>query len=124
MLQRAKDGNPVDQWIPDPAEQGPRFDSFKLMLSLLVGCVTGGISVGGMKKSMKTAVKQTRAQDYVSLGGVNLRLQRDDFVNRVVNRQPLPKRVNSGGGGRPGGGHYGGTTVSGSHGGSHHSVKF
>jgi hypothetical protein len=53
---------------------------------------------------------------------VNLRVRRDDFLNRVVNRRPIPRVTNTGG--RPGGGHFGGTTISGSHGGSHHSGKF
>jgi hypothetical protein len=75
-----------------------------------------------MKRSMKTAVKQTRAEEYVARGGVKLRGKSDQFVNRVVNRQVI--RHESSSSSRPGGGHYGGTTISGSHGGSHHSGKF
>lgn len=122
MLGKAREGNPVDTWIPDPAEQGPRFDLFKLLLSLLAGCGVGGASVTGMKRQMKGAVRQSRAENYIARGGVNLHRREDEFVNRVVNRTPLPKQNSSGS--RPGGGHYGGTTISGSHGGSHHSGKF
>jgi len=122
MLQKAKDGNPVDIWIPDPVEPGPRFDSFKAAISLAMGALFGGGAVGGMKRSMKTAVKQTRAEEYVARGGVRLRDKSDQFVNRVVNRQVI--RHESSSSSRPGGGHYGGTTISGSHGGSHHSGKF
>ena len=121
MLQKAKDGSPVDTWIPDPAEDsGPGFDGFKGMISLLLGVLFGGGTVGRMKRSMKTAVKQTQAENYVVRGGVNLRGKRDDFVNRTVTRTRI-RQENSD---RPGGGHFGGTTISGSHGGSHHSGKF
>jgi len=123
MLRQARQGTPVDVWIPDPAEQGPRMTLGKLLISLGVGCTIGGVSIGGMKRPMKTAVRQSGAANYVSRGGVNLRIRRDDFINRVVNRRPIP-RVTTTGGGRPGGGHFGGTTISGSHGGSHHSGKF
>ena len=121
LLQRAKDGNPVDIWIPDQAGTTQGFSPMKLLVSLLVGCLTGGVTVGGMKKQMKTAVKQTRAGNYVAQGGVKLRTRRDDFVNRSVSRQVIRRQD---GGSRPSGGHYGGTTISGGHGGSHHSGKF
>ena len=122
MLRDAKNGNPVDVWIPDPAEQGPRMTLGKLLISLGVGCAVGGVSVAGMRRPMKTAVRQSGAANYVSQGGVNLRVRRDDFLNRVVNRRPIPRVTNTGG--RSGGGHFGGTTISGGHGGSHHSGKF
>ena len=122
MLQKAKDGNPVDIWIPDPVETGPSFDGFKAFISLAMGALFGGGAVGGMKRSMKTAVKQTQAENYIR-GGVNLRGERDTFVNRTVTRTRI-RQESSSSGSRPGGGHFGGTTISGSHGGSHHSGKF
>ena len=117
LMRRAKNGEPLDQWIDDEPEKGG-FDGFKLVISLIVGCLTGGVTVSGMKKQMKTAVEQTRASGYVPKGGVNLRVQNDQFVNRTVTTRRIqrePKRS---------GGHYGGTTISGHHGGSHHSGKF
>ena len=124
MLQKAKDGNPVDIWIPDPdpVETGPSFDGFKAAISLAMGALFGGGAVGGMKRSMKTAVKQTQAENYIR-GGVNLRGERDTFVNRTVTRTRIRQESPSSGS-RPGGGHFGGTTISGSHGGSRHSGKF
>ena len=62
--------------------------------------------------------EQTRASGYVPKGGVNLRVQSDQFVNRVVTSHRIRREQNRSGG------HYGGTTISGSHGGSHHSGKF
>ena len=118
MLQKAKDGNPVDIWIPDPdpVETGPSFDGFKAAISLAMGALFGGGAVGGMKRSMKTAVKQTQAENYIR-GGVNLRGEHDTFVNRTVTRTRIRQENNSSSS-RPGGGHFGGTTISGSHGGS------
>ena len=121
MLEMARNGRPVDTWIADQAETGPRMTLGKILVSLGVGCLTGGATVSGMKRQMKTAIRQTGAANYVSLGGVKLSNKRDDFVNRSVTRQVIPRQTT---GGRPGGGHYGGTTTSGSFGGSHHSGKF
>ena len=121
MLEMARNGRPVDTWIADQAETGPRMTLGKILVSLGVGCLTGGATVSGMKRQMKTAIRQTGAANYVSLGGVKLSNKRDDFVNRSVTRQVIPRQTNSG---RPGGGHFGGTTISGSHGGSHHSGRF
>ena len=121
MLEKARNGQPVDTWIPDQAETGPRMTLGKLLVSLGVGCLTGGATVGGMKRQMKTAVRQSGAANYVAQGGVRLSNKRDDFVNRSVTRQVIPRQTGSN---RPGGGHFGGTTISGSHGGSHHSGRF
>ena len=121
MLEMARNGRPVDTWIADQAETGPRMTLGKILVSLGVGCLTGGATVSGMKRQMKTAIRQTGAANYVSLGGVKLSNKRDDFVNRSVTRQVIPRQTT---GGRPGGGHFGGTTTSGSFGGSHHSGKF
>ena len=116
LMRRAKNGEPVDQWISDEPEE--HFGVIELFICLIVGLVTGGATVGGMKKQMKTAVEQTRASGYVPKGGVNLRVQSDQFVNRVVTSHRIRREQNRSGG------HYGGTTISGSHGGSHHSGKF
>ena len=121
MLEMARNGRPVDTWIADQAETGPRMTLGKILVSLGVGCLTGGATVSGMKRQMKTAIRQTGAANYVSLGGVKLSNKRDDFVNRSVTRQVIPRQTT---GGRPGGGHFGGTTTSGSFGGSHHSGRF
>ncbi len=126
LLQRAKDGDPVDIWIPDPTpEPQPRepegLTPFKALLSLLFPGLVSGAAVSGMAKQMKTANRQTRAENYIARGGVQLRVRQDQFYNRIVNRQIIRRESSSD---RPSGGHYGGTTISGSHGGSHHSGKF
>ena len=125
MIRSAREGNNLDIWIPDPdpvVETGPSFDGFKAAISLAMGALFGGGAVGGMKRSMKTAVKQTQAENYIR-GGVNLRGERDTFINRSVTRTRI-RQESSSSGSRPSGGHFGGTTISGSHGGPHHSGKF
>ena len=123
FLARAKNGDPVDQWIPDPPVQQERqhgMTPMKWLVSLLFPGLAGGAAVSGMSRQMKTAVKQTRAEEYVGRGSPHLNIRDDQFINRNVTRQVIRRQeVNN----RPGG-HYGGTTISGSHGGSHHSGKF
>ena len=123
MVARAKNGDPVDQWIPDPPVQQERqhgMTPMKWLISLLFPGLVGGATVSGMSRQMKTAVKQTRAEEYVGRGSPHLDVRSDQFINRNVTRQVIRRQENNS---RPGG-HYGGTTISGSHGGSHHSGKF
>ena len=115
LMRRAKNGEPVDQWISDEPEE--HFGIIELFICLFVGLITGGATVGGMKKQMKTAVEQTRASGYVPKGGVNLHVQSDQFVNRVVTSHRIRREQNRSGG------HYGGTTVN-SGGYSHRGGKF
>ncbi len=123
FLARAKNGDPVDQWIPDPTPQPQErqhgMTPFKWLLSLLFPGVAGGAAVSGMSRQMKTAVKQTRADEYVGRGSPHLNVHDDQFINRNVTRQVIRRQQNVD---RPGG-HAGGTTVN-SGGFSHHSGKF
>ncbi len=127
LLRRAQSGDPVDIWIPDPTpapqpQQSSGLTPGKLLISLLFGGAVSGTTVAGFSKQMKTANRQTGAANYIGQGGVELRDRQDQFINRNVTRQLIRKQpvMNN----RPGNGHYGGTTISGSHGGSHHSGKF
>lgn len=124
LIRVAKEGNPAEQWIPDPPVQQERqhgMTPMKWLISLLFPGMVGGAAVSGMSRQMKTAVKQTRAEEYVGRGSPHLNIRDDQFINRNVTRQVIRRQQNTGS--RPGG-HYGGTTISGSHGGSHHSGKF
>ena len=118
LMRSARNGSPVDIWIPDQAP-GPRFDPMNVLISFAVALLIAGSSVSGFKKQMKTAVAQTRASGYVPQGGVELRVKNDQFVNRTVTTRAIPRQTAP-----RSGGHYGGTTTSGSHGGSHSSGKF
>ena len=118
LMRSARNGEPVDIWIPDQAG-GSRFDPTNLFVSFGVALLIAGGSVSGFKKQLKTAVAQTLASGYVPQGGVELRVRNDHFVNRTVTTHVIRRET-----GPRSGGHYGGTTISGSHGGSHHSGKF
>ena len=126
LIERAQNGDPLDIWIPDPPEPVEvkrGIDPIEaLLIVLFPGLAAGGV-VSGMSRQMKTAVKQSGAYSYVGQGGVELSGREDTFINRSVTRQVL-RRQSISDNDRPSGGHYGGTTVSGSHGGSHHSGKF
>ncbi len=129
LVERAQRGDPLDIWIPDPEpspEPTPAQRGLNpleaLMVVLFPGLAAGG-AVSGMARKMKTAVKQTGAYNYIGQGGAELTGREDTFINRSVTRQVL-RRQSVSDNDRPSGGHYGGTTVSGSHGGSHHSGKF
>ena len=113
LVARAKNGDPVDQWIPDPPVQQERqhgMTPMKWLISLLFPGLVGGATVSGMSRQMKTAVKKTRAEEYVGRGSPHLNVNSDQFINRNVTRQVIRRQENNS---RPGG-HYGGTTISGS----------
>ncbi len=118
LMRSARNGEPVDIWIPDQTS-GPRFDPMNILISFAVALLISGGLVSGLKKQLKTAVTQTRASGYVPQGGVELRVRNDHLVNRTVTTRMIPRETQ-----HRSGGHYGGTTISGSHGGSHHSGKF
>ena len=118
LIARAKNGDPLDQWIPDPPQRG--ITPAEALIIVLAPSLVAGMVVGGFKRKSKTAVRQTKAGNYVSRGGLQLRERSDQFINRSVTRQIIPKNTTSS---RPGGGHAGGTSVN-SGGFSHHSGKF
>ena len=121
LLARARNGDPLDTWIPDPQAPAPRgITLFEGLIILFCPSLLAGSVVSGFKRKMKTAVKRTRAENYVARGGVQLYENSDQFINRSVVRQPVPRATAAN---RPSGGRPGGTTVS-SSGGSHHSGKF
>jgi hypothetical protein len=54
-------------------------------------------------KQMKTANLKTQANDYVTQGGVHMRIVQDFFTHRTVSRRVIEqKQPGGGGGGRPG----------------------
>ncbi|MBQ9686668.1 MAG: TPM domain-containing protein [Oscillospiraceae bacterium] len=119
LIQRAKAGNPLDTYVYE-TEPGPRITPFSVVVVIGLPLLIASMVVGGFKKQMKTAVRQTEAYDYIGQGGARLRGQRDQFINRSVTRQVIRREPVSSG--RPGG-HAGGTHVN-SGGFSHHSGKF
>ena len=116
LLSRAAAGNPVDIVYESRDGLDPGISA---AVVIGVPLLTAFGACEGMKRQMKPVREQTRADEYLVPGGINLSLKRDVFVNRTVTRTRIhtePRVTNSGGGG-------GGTTVK-SHGFSGHSGKF
>ena len=115
LLSRAADGNPVDVIYQSRDGLDPGISA---AVVIGVPLLTAFGACEGMKRQMKPVREQTRADQYIVPGGINLNLKRDVFVNRTVTRTRIhtEPRANSGGGG-------GGTTVN-SQGFSGHSGKF
>ena len=120
LIQRAKNGDPLDTVVYD-APARSRFNPFSVLVVIGLPLLIASMVVSGFKRQMKTAVRQTEAYNYIGQGGATMRDRRDQFINRSVTRQVIRREPASNS--RPGG-HAGGTTISGSHGGSHHSGKF
>ena len=123
LIERARNGDPLDRWIADPPAPAPRgITPVEGLLILLFPSGIGAAVVGGFRRQMKTAVRRTGASDYVDRGGVELREKQDQFINRSVSRRTVRKDPPSSSSGRSGG-HWGGTSVN-SGGFSHSSGKF
>ena len=75
-----------------------------IAISMAVGLLIGGITVGIMASMMKSVRPQNSAADYVLPGSMRLTNQRDIFLYSHVTRTPRPKSSSSGGGGGSRGG--------------------
>ena len=105
-LRRARDGKPVDRGLF-------RLSAPVVIWSLVAGAIFALIVTAVLKARMKSAVLQTRADDYLS-GDLQLEYADDRFLRKDVVRV---RRNEGSGGGR------GGTSIR-SSGFSHHSGKF
>ncbi len=128
LLKQAAEGNPYDIWIPDDPFYGgdPRpefkntFEEFMYyygdnltiwgIISLVIGLIGSGISVGRMKRELTSVTPQSSANDYFSKGSFALNERTDEFLYRNTARTPIPheRDINPPTGG---GGHYGGSTT-------------
>ena len=105
-LRRARDGKPVDRGLF-------RLSAPVVIWSLVAGAIFALIVTAVLKARMKSAVLQTRADDYLS-GDLRLEYEDDRFLRKDVVRV---RRNEGSSGGR------GGTSIR-SSGFSHHSGKF
>lgn len=114
LLERAAAGDPLDVSYDSRSEMP---DEVSTAIIVGVPLLAGFGACEGMRHKMKPVAKQSRADEYVVPGGVNLDVKKDLFINRTVTRtliQTENKASHSGGGG---------TTVN-SSGFSGHSGKF
>ena len=67
-----------------------------VLFSAIAGFVTSFLYMGRQKRKLKSVRRQRGAATYVTGGGPVLTVSDDRFVNRTVNRVPIPKREPSG----------------------------
>ena len=63
-----------------------------VLFSAIAGFVTSFLYMGGQKRKLRSVRRQRGAATYVTGGGPVLTISNDQFVNRTVNRVPIPKR--------------------------------
>ena len=99
FVTQGKTGVPYDNSnLPkDPFDIGGN-----IIVALVVGLIVAFIATQSMKSKLKTVHAQTRAEQYVKHGSLNMTRSHDFFLYRVVNRRPRPKQ--SSGGSRSSGG--------------------
>ena len=114
MLKQAAAGNPLD--VSYESREGIN-NGIATAMVIGIPCLVAFGACEGMKRQMKPVSRQSRADEYVVPGGINLSVKRDVFLNRTVTRTRIQTehRENSSSGG--------GTTVN-SSGFSGHSGKF
>ncbi len=114
LLSRAQEGNPLDSGyeIIDGMSSGIRL-AVVFGVPLLIAVLCCEI----MRRRMKPVSRQSRADEYIVPGGVDLSVKRDIFLNRSVSRTVIRSEN------RGPGGSGGGTTIN-SGGFSGHSGKF
>ncbi len=112
-IDREASGDPVDTWIeedPGDGEEGsvdeppvterkrPGFSFFRLIVSLLIGFLLGGIPLAKHKKAVQNVAMKTNASDYTRPESFDLARSTDVFLYQNVTRTPRSTESNSSGG--------------------------
>lgn len=58
-----------------------------LFWAILIGLVVALFVVGGMIRQLKTAVPKREANDYIKQGSLHLRVSRDNFLYRKIEKK-------------------------------------
>ena len=113
-LQRARNGRPIDYYgFGSPYHRGFRLSVRTVLWSLLAAVIAALIVVAVLRTRMKSAVLQTKADDYLD-GELQLEGESDTFQKKdIVRTVRSESKGRSGGGGFSSGGGF-----------SHHSGKF
>ena len=119
LIDMAKNGNPLDTIVYEQEPEVPGWDSFEIALIVLGSCAVAFAVCSVFKAQMKNTGRRVTAEEYVSFGMNNLRVDENLLLRRDVQRIPIIRDNDS----RPSGGHFGGTSVN-SGGFSHNSGKF
>ena len=90
------DGQEYHEYNAPGASEGMPL-GMKLLIGIGAPCLIALIVCSTFKAQMKTAKLRTTAEEYVVPGSMALRASEDRFVNRAVNRVPIPRNNNSSG---------------------------
>lgn len=113
FLNRAAAGEPIDVPYESRGEMPAGAST-----AIVIGC-PALLALGtceSMRRRMKPVKKQSRADEYIVPGGINLSIKRDVFINRTVTRTVIHDDNRDS--------HFSGGTSVNSHGFSGHSGKF
>lgn len=88
FLAQAQTGEPYDYYnLPkDPFEPG-----FNLIVALVIGLIAAWIATGSMKRKLKSINRQTKADDYVTPGSLQISHSRDFHLYTHLDRRERPK---------------------------------
>ncbi len=89
-------GTPYDVGVRLPGE--PIFGAFEIGIIILVPLLIAFIVCMVFRAQMKTAVKATRAGDYLVDGSFHITESRDDFIRTTRSRRKIERTSSSGGG--------------------------
>ena len=120
LLEKAKQGNPLDTIVYEQLPEEPGWDSFELVLIVGISCAVAFAVCSVFKAQMKNTGKKRYANEYMNFSRSNLRVRSDQFLHRDVVRTRIHRDDDAG---RPSGGRPGGTRIN-SGGFSHRSGKF
>ena len=63
-------------------------------ISLVIGLIIGFLVAGSHKKALKTVEMQAKADNYVRIGSLNLRVRNESFLYRNVTKIPRQTQQN------------------------------
>ena len=97
----AAEGHPFEYEAADDGEPMHGVAALKnhlggnVMLSAITGVAGSLAYMGGQKRKLKSVHRQRSAASYVTGNGLVLTASDDRFINRTVNRTPIPKQKSS-----------------------------
>lgn len=96
FISAARAGTPYDY---DSMPKEPFSPVSSLVISLVIGFIIALIVTGMWKGQLKSVAFNTRAQNYMKPGSLNVTGSRELFLYRSLNRTERPRDTGSGGGG-------------------------
>lgn len=96
VLDCARNGQPVDVYYDNvETNMGPE----AYVIAAFIGIIAAAVTCSAYKKQMRTAVTATKAEEYVEVNEIDMRIRKDKFkfMNRSESRISTDKDSNRGG---------------------------